>query len=60
MKLALFGATGSVGRHVLRLAIAGGHQVNAFVRLARCAQHVQIGGDGLCVPTVIEDRQRRR
>lgn len=32
MKLALFGATGHIGRHVLRLAIEQGHAVTAFVR----------------------------
>lgn len=32
MKLALFGATGHIGRHVLRLAIDQGHAVTAFVR----------------------------
>lgn len=31
-RLILFGATGSLGRHVLRQALAAGHQVTAFVR----------------------------
>lgn len=32
MKLALFGATGHIGRHVLRLAMGQGHTVTALVR----------------------------
>ena len=32
MKIALFGATGHIGSHVLRLALDQGHQVNALVR----------------------------
>ena len=31
-RLIIFGATGSLGSHVLRLALAGGHQVTVFVR----------------------------
>lgn len=31
-RLIIFGATGSLGRHVLRQALAAGHQVTAFVR----------------------------
>ncbi len=31
-RLIIFGATGSLGRHVLRLALAAGHQVTVFVR----------------------------
>jgi NAD(P)-dependent dehydrogenase (short-subunit alcohol dehydrogenase family) len=31
-RLILFGATGSLGRHVLKEALAAGHQVTAFVR----------------------------
>ena len=31
-RLIIFGATGSLGRHVLRQAIAAGHQVTVFVR----------------------------
>ena len=33
-RLVLFGATGSLGSHVLRLALAGGHRVTVFVRSA--------------------------
>lgn len=32
MKIALFGATGHIGSHVLRLALDQGHDVTAFVR----------------------------
>lgn len=32
MKLAIFGATGKVGRHLLDQALAEGHEVTAFVR----------------------------
>jgi uncharacterized protein YbjT (DUF2867 family) len=32
MKIALFGATGHIGGHVLRLALDQGHEVTAFVR----------------------------
>jgi putative NADH-flavin reductase len=32
MKLALFGATGKTGRHVVEQALAAGHEVTAFVR----------------------------
>ena len=32
MKIALFGATGHIGSHVLRLALDQGHEVTAFVR----------------------------
>ncbi len=32
MKLIIFGATGSVGRHVVAQALAQGHEVTAFVR----------------------------
>jgi len=32
MKLAIFGATGTVGRHVVEQALAQGHQVVAFAR----------------------------
>jgi putative NADH-flavin reductase len=31
-RLIIFGATGSLGSHVLRLALAGGHRVTVFVR----------------------------
>lgn len=33
-RLMIFGATGSLGRQVLRLALAAGHQVTVFVRTA--------------------------
>ena len=32
MRVALFGATGAIGRHVLEQAIAAGHEVTAFTR----------------------------
>jgi len=32
MKLTIFGATGNVGRHLVPLALAQGHQVTAFTR----------------------------
>jgi len=32
MRLAIFGATGGTGRHLVERAIAGGHEVSAFVR----------------------------
>lgn len=32
MRVAIFGATGSVGRHLVEQALAGGHEVTAFVR----------------------------
>lgn len=32
VKIALFGATGRTGRHILRAALADGHQVHALVR----------------------------
>jgi putative NADH-flavin reductase len=32
LRLIVFGATGSLGRHVVRLALAAGHRVTAFVR----------------------------
>ena len=34
MRIALFGATGAIGRHVLEQAIAAGHDVKAFTRSA--------------------------
>lgn len=32
MKLVIFGASGSVGRHLIHQAVAGGHDVTAFTR----------------------------
>jgi putative NADH-flavin reductase len=32
MKIAIFGATGNVGRHLVEQALAAGHEVNVFVR----------------------------
>lgn len=32
MRICVFGATGRVGRHVVRYALAAGHEVTAFVR----------------------------
>jgi putative NADH-flavin reductase len=32
VRITVFGATGSVGRHVVQLAVAAGHEVHAYVR----------------------------
>ena len=32
MKLIVFGATGGVGQHLVRMALEAGHEVTAFVR----------------------------
>ena len=52
MKIIVFGATGSVGRHVVEQALAQGHQVTAFARhpedLETCSPNLrQFKGDAL-------------
>jgi len=39
-RLIIFGATGSLGSHVLRLALAAGHEVTVFVRTPSKLPHV--------------------
>jgi putative NADH-flavin reductase len=46
MKLALFAATGGVGRHVLEQAVAAGHDVTAVVRNPN-----KLSGEGVCIVT---------
>ncbi|MBM7702711.1 NAD(P)-dependent oxidoreductase [Metabacillus iocasae] len=42
MKIALFGATGRVGQHILRLALADGHHVKALVRRPLPIEHTHL------------------
>lgn len=57
MKLIIFGATGSVGQHLVRQALAAGHEVTAFTRQRSKVdskdQHLRVyEGDVLDAPTV--------
>jgi len=51
-RLLIFGATGSLGRHVLTQALAAGHEVTVFVRTASrlppdVRERVRIHGEDL-------------
>lgn len=51
MKLAVFGATGGTGRHVIRQALCAGHEIRALVRspgeISSCSDITVIEGDVL-------------
>lgn len=56
MKIALLGATGNLGSHTLRSAVAAGHQVTAYARRPEAVEHLPgvtvIGGELDDVPTL--------
>jgi uncharacterized protein YbjT (DUF2867 family) len=64
MKIAIFGATGGVGKELFRQALAAGHEVNAF---ARDPGKLDMRRDGLRIvqgdvtnPAVVEQAVMKR
>lgn len=57
MKLAIFGATGSVGTHLVQQAIEAGHEVTAFVR-SPSKLHIQSGRLRVVRGDVLSDHDR--
>jgi uncharacterized protein YbjT (DUF2867 family) len=57
MRLVVFGATGSVGRHLVELALANGHEVTAFSRSGRApsdaGESLRIFRGGVLTPDAV-------